>query len=154
RLSDHPGGRRRDGAGHPGSEPERRAAPPVRNPAHRPDGRHQPLWRTDGRLPRQPDAVHRDVSGAVLVSDRWPEAAIEELVSLLQPDEAVRALALFGTAARQPDIWSDVDLLLVVDEAAWERFHPALDWLRPLGELYAWDQSAGPWTSVTRACFT
>src|SRR5205823_1290369 len=89
-----------------------------------------------------------------ILSDRWQEAAIEAVVRLLQPDEAVRALALFGTATQpQPDVWSDIDMLLVVDEAAKERFHPALDWLKPLGELYTWDQSAGPWTSVTRACF-
>jgi predicted nucleotidyltransferase len=91
----------------------------------------------------------------LIQSAQWQEAAIEALVRLLQPDEAVRALALFGRAA-QPnrDLWSDIDLLLVVDESATRRFHPALDWLKPLGELYTWDQSAGPWTSVTRACFT
>jgi predicted nucleotidyltransferase len=91
----------------------------------------------------------------MIASERWQEAAIEALVRLLQPDEAVRALALFGAAAQpQPDVWSDIDLLLAVDEGAKERFHPVLDWLKPLGELYTWDQSAGPWTSVTRACFT
>src|SRR5436309_5716365 len=91
----------------------------------------------------------------VILSDPWQEAAIEELVRLLQPDEAVRALALFGTAARpHPDVWSDIDLLVVVDEGAKERFHPAMDWLKPLGDLYTWDQSSSPWTSVTRACFT
>jgi predicted nucleotidyltransferase len=88
-------------------------------------------------------------------SDRWQEAAIQDLVRLLQPNEAVRAVALFGTAAQpHPDVWSDIDLLMVVDEAAKEQFHPAMDWLEPLGDLYTWDQSSSPWTSVTRACFT
>ena len=65
-------------------------------------------------------------------SDRWQEAAIQEIVRLLQPNEAVRAVALFGTAAQpHPDVWSDIDLLLVVDEAAKEQFHPAMGWLEP-----------------------
>jgi predicted nucleotidyltransferase len=84
----------------------------------------------------------------------WQEDAIREVTALLRPDEGVRALAMFGTAAgTEPDVWSDIDLLLVVDEAARERFHPALEWLQPLGEVYTWDQSESPWWSVTRACF-
>lgn len=87
--------------------------------------------------------------------EHWQDDALRDLVALLQGDEAVRALALFGTAGgAEQDVWSDVDLLLVVDEAARERFHPALEWLQPLGEVYTWDQSANPWWSVTRACFT
>jgi hypothetical protein len=105
----------------------------------------------------------------------WHDAALRDLAALLRPEEAVRALALFGTSALTvespageetaeaegparrsltPDYWSDVDLLLVVDEPARARFHPSLTWLRPLGELYAWDQSESPWWAVTRACFT
>jgi predicted nucleotidyltransferase len=89
-----------------------------------------------------------------VVSGPWQEAVVQEMARWLQPMEAIRAVALFGTAAgSQPDVWSDVDLLLVVDEAARAQFHPAMDWLEPLGEIYAWDQSSNPWASVTRACF-
>jgi predicted nucleotidyltransferase len=89
------------------------------------------------------------------ITSGWQEATLGDLTRLLQPNEAVRALVLFGTAA-QPgqDLWSDVDLLLVVDEAAKARFHPATDWLAPLGELYTWEQSADRFRSVTRACFS
>lgn len=75
---------------------------------------------------------------------------------MLEPDEDVRALVLFGTAVQpsQQDAWSDVDVLLVVDERARERFYAATDWLAPLGELYTLEQSSDPFTSVTRACFT
>src|SRR5262245_60773367 len=90
-----------------------------------------------------------------VVTDGWQEDAISDLRRVLEPDPGVTALAVFGTAA-QPgqDVWSDIDLLLVVEEVAKERFHPGLDWLRPLGDLYVWDQSFSPWSSVIRACFT
>jgi hypothetical protein len=90
-----------------------------------------------------------------LVTHGWQETAISELRRLLEPDPRVVAVAVFGTAAVPgQDVWSDIDLLMVVEETAREQFYPATGWLRPLGDLYAWDQSSGPWSSVTRACFT
>jgi hypothetical protein len=92
----------------------------------------------------------------MIAATGWQETTIEDLRRVLEPDEGVRALVLFGTAVQpsEQDAWSDVDLLLVVDERARERFYPATDWLAPLGELYTWEQSSNPFTSVTRACFT
>jgi predicted nucleotidyltransferase len=85
----------------------------------------------------------------------WQPALLQELVRHLEPDPDVRAVAVFGSAALSaPDLWSDIDLLLVVAEEARDRFHPALDWLKPLGELYTWDQSAHSLAATTRACFT
>jgi hypothetical protein len=92
----------------------------------------------------------------MIAATGWQETTIEDLRRMLEPDEAVRALVLFGTAvqASRQDAWSDVDVLLVVDERARERFYPTTDWLAPLGELYTWEESSNPFTSVTRACFT
>jgi hypothetical protein len=89
----------------------------------------------------------------MIVSTGWQGAAIQDLVRRLDPDPDVRALAVFGSAAAEPDLWSDIDLLLVAAESARERFHPSLDWLKPLGELYTWDQSSHEFAAVTRACF-
>jgi Streptomycin adenylyltransferase len=90
----------------------------------------------------------------MIVQPGWQATAIHDLTCLLQPDPEVLALALFGSALQpEADLWSDLDLLLVVEERAQERFHPATDWLAPLGELYTWDQSSSPFVSVTRACF-
>jgi hypothetical protein len=90
----------------------------------------------------------------VIAASGWQQAALQDLTRLLEPDPAVLALALFGSALQpEPDVWSDLDLLLVVEESAKERFYPATDWLAPLGELYTWDQSANRYVSVTRACF-
>ncbi|HET8631871.1 MAG TPA: nucleotidyltransferase domain-containing protein [Thermomicrobiales bacterium] len=86
----------------------------------------------------------------------WQEGLARELAALLEPDAGVRALALFGSAARGGeacDAWSDVDALVVVDGRARERFYPAPGWLRQLGDLYAWDQSAGEFAATTRVCF-
>src|SRR5438034_1311642 len=84
----------------------------------------------------------------------WQQSTLEDLARRLKPDPAVRALAVFGSAAEPaPDHWSDIDALLVVAEEARDRFYPALDWLRPFGELYTSDQSAHPFAAVTRACF-
>jgi predicted nucleotidyltransferase len=84
----------------------------------------------------------------------WQEAAIQDLTEWLAQNESVRTHAVFGTVAQaRQDLWSDVDLLLVVDEEAKGRFHPATGWLQPLGELFCTNQSAHPFASVTRTVF-
>lgn len=88
----------------------------------------------------------------------WQEATIRDLAPLLQPDDDVRALVLCGSAIpsrrdRDLDAWSDIDIMLVVAEGALDRFHPSLDWLRPLGEIYAYAQSATAFSRTTRVCF-
>ncbi|HEY0078770.1 MAG TPA: aminoglycoside 6-adenylyltransferase [Pyrinomonadaceae bacterium] len=87
----------------------------------------------------------------------WQDAAIRDLVALLQPDEQVRAVALSGSCARleaRRDVWSDVDVLMVVAEGATGRFFPATEWLRPLGEVYAFEQNSNELTCTTRVCFS
>lgn len=87
----------------------------------------------------------------------WQDTAIQNLVALLQPDEDVRAVALSGSCSLSPterDVWSDVDLLIVVNEHALRRYFPALDWLQEFGEIYAYEQNNNPLTSTTRVCFS
>ncbi|MBA3692727.1 MAG: aminoglycoside 6-adenylyltransferase [Acidobacteria bacterium] len=87
----------------------------------------------------------------------WQDTAIQNLVELLQTDEDVRAVAVNGSCALSPtgkDVWSDVDLLVVVSEHAVSRYFPALDWLQALGEVYAYEQNANQLTSTTRVCFS
>lgn len=86
----------------------------------------------------------------------WQRALINDLVALLRPDRDMVALVLGGSTVvggQKADEWSDVDVLLVVNEGALRRFHPALDWLTPLGEVYAFSQSATPISRTTRICF-
>jgi hypothetical protein len=72
----------------------------------------------------------------------------------LAGDPDVLALGVFGSGGgAQATAWSDLDAVAVVRDGALERYWPALDWLRPLGEVFATDQSVGPWSRTTRVCF-
>jgi Streptomycin adenylyltransferase len=87
----------------------------------------------------------------------WQDAAIRDLIALLEPNEAVRALLLKGSLANpflQPDTWSDVDVSIVVADGQLQTFFPTTAWLAPLGELYTFSQSSQELTGTTRACFT
>ena len=78
----------------------------------------------------------------------------ERLQRLLSADGAVIAAAVAGSLARTDhDEWSDLDLLIVVDESAIERFFPTLAWLQPFGAIFTHEQSTTPFMRVTRVCF-
>jgi hypothetical protein len=90
----------------------------------------------------------------MLEETSWQSTLIRNLLALLKPDEDVRAVILSGSCARsEQDVWSDVDVLIVVDEHAVNRFFPATVWLKPLGEVYTYDQNSSGLTYTTRACF-
>ena len=84
----------------------------------------------------------------------WQDDLVNEMTVTLHVDPDVVALALFGSQTQSfRDDFSDVDLLIVVRENTIDRFHPSVEWLRPFGEVYACDRSAGEWTRVARVCF-
>lgn len=86
----------------------------------------------------------------------WHEAAVQDLTALLQADPDVLALAVFGSYLQPQillDIWSDLDVVLVVKAEALERFYPTVDWLTPLGTVYAYEQSSNAFRHTTRLCF-
>ena len=71
-------------------------------------------------------------------------------------NDAVLTLAIFGSTLQldtQSDAWSDVDFLLVVKDDAYSAFYPSTEWLTPLGELYAYQQSDSTFHSTIRVCF-
>lgn len=93
----------------------------------------------------------------MIQTGQWQNDAVSDLVTLLEPNQTVRALILFGSYAQdqnERDVWSDVDVLIVTADAVLERFYPATDWLGSFGELFAIDQSANRFWKTTRACFT
>jgi predicted nucleotidyltransferase len=84
----------------------------------------------------------------------WHAATIEQLADMCRADADVEALALLGSAAQgRADVWSDLDLLLVVRDGALERFFPPRTWLAPLGPIYASELHPGEFTPVARLCF-
>jgi predicted nucleotidyltransferase len=85
----------------------------------------------------------------------WHQQLLQSLAESLQEDEDIVALGIRGSLLRpeQLDIWSDVDVVLVVRDSALDRFFPALDWLAPLGQIYAYEQFAQDDRWTTRICF-
>jgi predicted nucleotidyltransferase len=86
----------------------------------------------------------------------WQENTLEELVTILKPNEDVVALLLFGSCCRSErnfDYWSDVDVLLVVKESALENYYPETDWLSQLGNIYTYSQSLDEFKCTTRVCY-
>jgi hypothetical protein len=87
----------------------------------------------------------------------WQERTIQDLTTLLEGNEAVRALLLKGSSANpsiQIDTWSDVDVTIVVADGTLEKFYPTTAWLASLGDMYTFSQSFNECTKTTRACFT
>jgi Streptomycin adenylyltransferase len=92
----------------------------------------------------------------IIQKGQWQAPAIHDLVTLLEPDEAVQALLLKGSLSNpqiQADSWSDVDVTIVVADGFLHTFFPTIAWLAPLGELYTFSQSSDERTRTTRACF-
>jgi len=89
-------------------------------------------------------------------SGGWQQRALREVAAFLEADEAVRAVVVTGSLAREHaplDAWSDIDLVVVLADGMVGRFFPGTAWLSALGEVYGLDQSATPWGGVTRVCF-
>jgi hypothetical protein len=75
----------------------------------------------------------------MMVPVAWQSDAIARLTSVLEPDETVHGLAVIGSLAQpgaQTDDWSDLDIVLVVADAALPRFWPSVEWLDCLGDTY------------------
>lgn len=86
----------------------------------------------------------------------WHDAALGRLTTILQTDETVRGLVLTGSlgqADAQPDEWSDLDFTLVTRDDAYARFYPSMDWLTPVGEVYAFARHSDTHYGVLRAFF-
>lgn len=87
----------------------------------------------------------------------WQTDAIDALTAHLRDDEDVKALVLIGSCAYpdvEPDMWSDVDLVLVADDRAVARFYPSCDWLAPLGRIYVSAPAQNDYFSTIRTYFT
>lgn len=73
-----------------------------------------------------------------MTSDNWQQETIAQVTEILSADDAVRGVLLGGSCAREDaDVWSDIDLVVVVADGVMPRFFPAAGWLAPLGELFA-----------------
>jgi predicted nucleotidyltransferase len=90
-------------------------------------------------------------------TDHWQPQAIERLTSLLAANDDVLALVLFGSSAHVPekqDFSSDVDVMVVVRDHTRNRFCATLDWLAPLGEIFAYEYQEDPFAHTIRICLS
>lgn len=88
-------------------------------------------------------------------TDRWQPGTMENLSAILALDNDVRALVAFGSTAsgiKMVDGWSDLDVLVVVKDGRVNRFFPSLDWLEPLGSLFAYELYPGEYKHTARVC--
>lgn len=76
-------------------------------------------------------------------NESWREAVLAKLTVLLRRNKDVLSLSLYGSLANskvEKDKWSDIDALLVVEDSALDTFYPTMEWLKPLGEIFAYQQ--------------
>lgn len=87
---------------------------------------------------------------------QWQESMLDDLKSSLGPNEDVVGLLLFGSfsKAESPrDEWSDLDILVVVNNDKMDRFFPTVEWVTVFGRLYTYSQSSDEFKCTTRVCF-
>ena len=86
----------------------------------------------------------------------WQESMLDNLTSYFESHEDVVGLLLFGSFSKlefHPDAWSDLDLLVVVNDNKLDRFFPTTEWINHFGTLYTYSQSSDDFKFTTRACF-
>jgi predicted nucleotidyltransferase len=86
----------------------------------------------------------------------WQESMLNNLTSYFESTEDVVGLLLFGSFSKPEfhhDSWSDLDLLVVVQDNRLDRFFPTTDWINHFGTLYTYSQASDEFKYTTRACF-
>jgi hypothetical protein len=81
---------------------------------------------------------------------------MENLVSYFKPDADVLGLLLFGSFSQpdhHSDHWSDIDLLIVIQDGKLDKFFPTVEWANSFGKIYTYSQSSDPFKCTTRVCF-
>lgn len=85
----------------------------------------------------------------------WQDEAIVKMETLLKGYEEIEAVVLKGSCANKgiiKDKWSDIDLVIIVSDNKIDSFFPNMDWILPLGEIFAVEQYTGDLTMTTRVC--
>lgn len=79
---------------------------------------------------------------------------LTQLIEIAEVTESVLALGVCGSQVTgQADSWSDLDLILVIDDGAMEDFYPSTSWLTPLGTIFTSSQSKNNFTLTSRIVF-
>ena len=88
-------------------------------------------------------------------TDAWQMQIREEFQKVLIADQNIVALALFGSAisSQKVDATSDLDFLIIVRDEQFSHYFPKVEWLKPLGELFAFQPFEDDFHGTLRVCF-
>lgn len=92
----------------------------------------------------------------MIVSDHWQANTLEQLTSELETYQDVIAAVLIGSLAQDDitsDMWSDIDLVLVVENDSLDHFYPGTKWLHFIGPVFAVSNSDDGFRYTSRICF-
>jgi Streptomycin adenylyltransferase len=86
----------------------------------------------------------------------WQRRLADDVVALVGKDPSVKSIWLVGSLGSPEaavDHWSDADVAVVVHDRALADWSGAVDWLRPIGQVWATNVSQEPLRQVTRVVF-
>ncbi|MBN2390695.1 MAG: aminoglycoside 6-adenylyltransferase [Anaerolineae bacterium] len=85
----------------------------------------------------------------------WQTHALEQLSRHFAAEPDAKAFVLTGSLAAAdttPDFWSDVDVKIILDDQAIERYSTSPTWLQPFGQLVGVERHTGSFTKTLRVC--
>lgn len=85
----------------------------------------------------------------------WQFNAIEDIRELFSKYKEVEVLILKGSTCKEQNLidkWSDIDLVVVVDDEHINKFFPNTKWILPMGNIFALEQFPGDFTMTSRIC--
>lgn len=90
------------------------------------------------------------------MNDTWQTTALKSIESQLEANPGVLALYVFGSVVNNSDsldLWSDLDLMIVLKDDSISQFYPKLDWLSSFGEIFGYEQSIYNNSYTTKVIF-
>lgn len=89
-----------------------------------------------------------------MATELWQQQTLEEIKKLFSNYNSVHGLAISGSLNTDiVDIWSDIDLIVVVEDDKIPEFADNLDWLKPLGTLFAYQNKGDEYSTTIKVVF-
>src|ERR1051326_1637819 len=85
----------------------------------------------------------------------WQTRVVEKLSQFFYDEPDAQAFVLSGslaTSGLQTDIWSDVDVKIVLVDQAVDKYYSSIAWLAPFGRLIGLEKQESLFTKTLRVC--
>ena len=85
----------------------------------------------------------------------WQNRVVARLSRLFEKDPDVQAFVLSGSLAKpegHADVWSDVDVKIILVDHVLDRYHQSTEWLAPFGQILGVEKHVHPLTRTLRVC--